>query len=390
MALKGKRIVVCVTGSVAAIETPKLVRELRRRGAKVYCAMSKSAKQIIHPDVLEWASENKVVTKITGKVEHVKLAGQVPNKADLVVVAPCTANTIGKIAAGIDDTPVTTIVTTAFGSKIPIMVVPSMHISMYRHPIVVQNISKLESFNVVVAKPNIAENKAKFPAIKELAELIDSALAKKDLMGKRILVTAGGTAEDIDDVRFIANRSSGKMGIHIAEQAQARGAKVTLVRGLTSIEPSPAIKDVKVRSAGEMLQAVKKNVKADIIIHAAAVSDYTVKKKSGKIASGKEFSLKLTPTEKILEKIKRLNPNVFLVGFKAECNVSKKTLVERAFSKLKDAKADLVVANDACGKGIGIGSEKNEVYVVNAGGKSIHFGPSHKREIANRILDMVK
>ncbi|MDP6670516.1 MAG: bifunctional phosphopantothenoylcysteine decarboxylase/phosphopantothenate--cysteine ligase CoaBC, partial [archaeon] len=312
--LKGKKIVLCVTGSVAAIEAPKLARELRRSGADVFCVMSKSAKGIIHPDVLEWASEREVVTKITGKVEHVKLAGDIPEKADLVVIAPCTANTLGKIAAGIDDTPVTTLVTTAFGSKIPLLVVPAMHGSMYKHPIVLENIAKLKKLGVVVMEPKLEEGKAKFPGINHVVTEIKGCLSKKDLLGKKILVTAGPTAEDIDDIRYISNKSSGKMGVWLAEEAVARGAKVVLVRGNTMVEPNCVLKDINVKSAQELFAAIKENINADVIIHAAAVSDYTVEKQGGKISSEKGLALELTPTTKVLEKIKELNSSIFLIG----------------------------------------------------------------------------
>jgi phosphopantothenoylcysteine decarboxylase/phosphopantothenate--cysteine ligase len=388
--LKDKKIVLCVTGSVAAIEAPKLARELRRSGTEVFCVMSKSATGIIHPDVLEWASEQEVVTKLTGKVEHVKLAGDTPEKADLVVVAPCTANTLGKIAAGIDDTPVTTLVTTALGSRIPVLVVPAMHGSMYKHPIVLENIAKLKKFNVVVMDPKIEEGKAKFPDIARVVAAAKGCLSKKDLVGKKILVTAGPTAEDIDDIRYISNESSGKMGVWLAEEAVLRGASVVLVRGHTLVEPNCVLKDIKVKSAQELFAAVKENIDVDVIIHAAAVSDYTVEKQSGKISSEKGLALELTPATKVLEKIKGLNSSVFLIGFKAEWNVSKDQLVKRAFDKLKVAKANLIVANDVGKEGIGIGYDKNEVYIIDTKEQVSHFGPAHKRDIANKILDMLK
>ncbi len=390
LSLKGRKIIVCVTGSVAATETPKLVRELIRKGASVFCVMSKSATGIIHPDVLQWASGHDVVTQITGKVEHVKLAGAVPEKADAVVVAPCTANTIGKIANAIDDTAVTTVVTTAFGSGIPIMVVPAMHISMYRHPIVLENLAKLKKFKVTVVAPREEEGKAKFPSISRVVSGIEMLFMEKDLFGKKILVTAGATVEDIDSVRYISNRSSGKMGIWLAEQAYARGADVTLVRGNTLVEPAYPMKDIKVKSAKEMFNAIKENINVDIVVHAAAVSDYTVEKQSGKISTKSSLALELTPATKILEKIKKLNKRAFLIGFKAEYNVTKEQLVEKAFKKLKAAKADLIIANDIGRQDRGIGSDNNEVYVVDPKKRVTHFGLEHKRLIANKILDLVK
>ncbi|MAG21859.1 MAG: bifunctional phosphopantothenoylcysteine decarboxylase/phosphopantothenate--cysteine ligase CoaBC [Candidatus Diapherotrites archaeon] len=390
MNLRGKKIVVCVTGSVAAIETPKLVRELRRLGADIFCVISKSAKGIIHQDVLEWASNNKVVTRITGNVEHVKLAGNVPEKADLIIVAPATANTIGKIANAIDDTAVTTFVTTALGTGIPLIIVPAMHGSMYKHPIVKENIAKLKRINVSFMQPRVEEGKAKFPPVKSVVETISNSLAEKDLAGKTILVTAGPTVEAIDSLRYLTNKSSGKTGVWIADAAVVRGAKVILIRGPTKVEPTQQMRDIKVNSAKEMFTAVKKNSKAGIMIHTAAVADYTLKEKQGKIESGKSFSLKLTPTAKILDQVKKWNKKIFLVGFKAEYGVPEKQLVESAFKKLKESKADLIVANDLKKKTGGIGHNSNEVYVVDRAKKVRHFGLMHKKDIANKILALVK
>ncbi|MCX6822109.1 MAG: bifunctional phosphopantothenoylcysteine decarboxylase/phosphopantothenate--cysteine ligase CoaBC [Candidatus Aenigmarchaeota archaeon] len=387
--LKGKKIVVCVTGSIAAIETPKLVRELRRMGAEVHCVMSDNSQQIIHPYVLEWASDNEVVTKITGKVEHVKLTGEVPDRADLILIAPATSNTIGKIAYGIDDTPVTTVATTAFGN-IPIVIVPSMHISMYNHPILQENIKKLKQHGVEFIEPRIEENKAKFPDVQKIINHVVLKFTKKDLKGKKILVTAGATIEDIDEVRYIINRSSGKTGVWLAEEAYKRGADVILIRGKTSVEPVYPFKDVKVRSANDMFNAIKDNITVDIVIHSAAVSDYTTNKKDEKISSENKINLELLPTTKIFEKIKDMNKDVFLIGFKAEYKKSKEELIEGAYNKLKLAKADLIVSNDIGRKDAGFEVDTNEVYVVDSKKNVKQLKLAHKRVIANQILDMIK
>lgn len=388
--LKGKKIVVCVTGSVAAIESPKLVRELRRMGAKVHCVMSDNAQQIIHPYVLEWASDNEVVTKITGKVEHVKLAGEVPDKVDLILIAPATLNTIGKIANGIDDTPVTTVTTTAFGSNIPIVIVPAMHISMYNHPILQENIKKLKKHGVDFIEPRIDENKAKFPDTQKIINHIILKFTKKDLKGKKILVTAGPTIEDIDVVRYISNKSSGKMGVWLAEEAYKRGANVILIRGNTTVEPAYSFRDIKVRSANEMFNAIKKNIEVNVVIHAAAVSDYTINKKDEKISSENKINLELLPTTKIFEKIKDMNKNVFLIGFKAEYKKSKQELIERAYKKLKIARADMIVSNDVSRKDAGFDADTNEVYIIDSKKNVKDIKLTHKRIIANQILDMIK
>jgi phosphopantothenoylcysteine decarboxylase/phosphopantothenate--cysteine ligase len=388
--LKGKKIVVCVTGSIAAIESPKLVRELRRMGAEVHCVMSDNAQQIIHPYVLEWASDNEVVTKITGKVEHVKLAGEVPDKADLILIAPATSNTIGKIANGIDDTPVTTVATTAFGSDIPIVIVPAMHISMYNHPILQENIKKLKKHGVDFIEPRIDENKAKFPDTQKIINHIILKFTKKDLKGKKILVTAGPTTEDIDAVRYISNKSSGKMGVWLAEEAYKRGANVILIRGNTTVEPAYSFRDIKVRSANEMFNAIKKNIEVNVVIHAAAVSDYTINKKDEKISSENKINLELLPATKIFEKIKDMNKNVFLIGFKAEYKKTKEELIERAYKKLKIARADMIVSNDVSRKDAGFDADTNEVYIIDSKKNVKDIKLTHKRVIANQILDMIK
>ncbi|MDH5783830.1 MAG: bifunctional phosphopantothenoylcysteine decarboxylase/phosphopantothenate--cysteine ligase CoaBC, partial [Candidatus Bathyarchaeota archaeon] len=184
--LKEKRIVLCITGSVAAVQCPEIARQLMRHGAEVFAVMSPMAQKIIHPYLMEWATGNPVVTELTGKIEHVALAGEHDNKADLILVAPATANTISKIAAGIDDTTVTSVASTAFGSKIPIVIVPAMHESMYKHPILDENIKKLKGLGVVFVGPRIEEEKAKIAETEEILEVVISKLsASKDFDGMK-------------------------------------------------------------------------------------------------------------------------------------------------------------------------------------------------------------
>ena len=218
--LNGRKIVLCMTGSVAAIKSPEIARELMRHGAEVYTVMSEMAQKIVHPYMMEWSTGNPVVTKLTGETEHVTLGGEHPDRADLILVAPSTANTIGKAAAAIDDTPVTTLLTTAIGAGIPIIIAPAMHASMYRHPIVMENVEKLRSIGVEVLMPRFEEEKAKIPNTVEIVEAVISKLTKsKDYKGLRVLVTAGPTREYLDGFRFITNPSSGKMGGAVAREA---------------------------------------------------------------------------------------------------------------------------------------------------------------------------
>lgn len=170
--LRNRKIALCITGSVAATKSPEIARQLMRHGAEIFTVMSAMAQTIIHPYLMEWATGNPVVTELTGKTEHIMLAGNFPNKVDLILLAPATANTISKIACGIDDTPVTTVASTAFGSEIPILVVPAMHESMYRHPIVTENMQKLKSLNVAFIGPRIDERKAKIAKVKDIVESV--------------------------------------------------------------------------------------------------------------------------------------------------------------------------------------------------------------------------
>ena len=380
--LKGKKIVLGVCGSVAAIESPRLARELRRRGATVYCVMS--SQNIITADVMEWATDNPVITRITGKTEHVQLMGLKPTKADLLLIAPSTANTISKIAHAVDDTPITTFATTAFGSKTPIMIVPAMHLAMYQHPILKENIKKLKKHGVEFIEPRISENKAKIADIYDIADRVEMKFVKKDLKNKRILVTAGATTEDIDNVRYISNKSSGKMGVALANEAYARGAKVTLISANARVSPKYSINEIKVNSVKEMFDAIKQNIKQDIIIHAAAVSDFSVEKKDIKIKSDKKIKLELTPTTKIINQIKKLNKKVKLVGFKADSNM------DGVYEKLRRSKADFIVYNDITKEGIGFNSDYNEVRVIGKNRKVTYIPKAHKKIIANKILDVVK
>ncbi|WP_048148441.1 bifunctional phosphopantothenoylcysteine decarboxylase/phosphopantothenate--cysteine ligase CoaBC [Palaeococcus ferrophilus] len=384
--LVGKKIVLAIPGSIAAVECVKLARELIRHGAEVHAVMSENAQKIIHPYAMEFATGNPVVTEITGFIEHVELAGEHENKADLVLVCPATANTISKIACGIDDTPVTTVVTTAFAHT-PIMIAPAMHSTMYDHPIVKENIEKLKKLGVEFIGPRFEEGKAKVASIEEIVYHVMRKLHPKSLEGKRVLVTAGATREYIDPIRYITNASSGKMGVAIAEEAELRGAEVTLVRTKGSV-PSLVENQIEVETVEEMLEAIENELKAkkyDAVVLAAAVSDFRVKEKAGaKIKSGKSITLELEPTPKIIDLVKELQPEVFLVGFKAETGLSEEELVEAARKQIQRAGSDLVVANTLKA----FGSEENEVVLV--GREHVKKLPRmSKRELAERLWDEV-
>ncbi|MDM7934724.1 MAG: bifunctional phosphopantothenoylcysteine decarboxylase/phosphopantothenate--cysteine ligase CoaBC [Methanothrix sp.] len=380
--LSGRTIVVAVTGSIAAVRAVDLIRDLVRRGAEVRCVMSRAARKILHPAALEYASCSPVITRISGRVEHVELCG-VGGSADLLLVAPATANTIGKMACGVDDTPVTTFATTAIGSKKPVMVVPAMHEAMYRHPSVMRNLATLKEMGVKVLDPRIEEGRAKIAEVPRIVLEVERLLGPGDLRGRRILITGGSTAEPIDPIRILTNRASGRTGAALAEEAYRRGAEVALVHRLRQDLP---VRQIHAESAREMLDAVMSELARgyDALISAAAVADYTLDPSPEKIRSGQDLALRLTPTAKIIRVARAAYPDLKIVGFKAETNVGDEELSARALESLQASGLELVVANDV-GRG-GIGEEENRVLIIDrSGGRTEVKGK--KSLIARRILD---
>lgn len=394
--LKGKKIVLCITGSVAAVQCSEIARELMRHGAEVFAVMSQMAQRIIHQHLMEWATGNPVVTELTGKIEHVALTGEYPEKkADLILVAPATANTISKIACGIDDTPVTSTVSAGFGLEIPIAIVPAMHESMYRHPIVGENIKKLQMLGVEFIGPRIEEGKAKIASTSEIVDAVISRLGTKDLAGTRVLVTAGPTIEYIDPIRVITNRSSGKMGVAIAEEAQRRGAHVTLILGAGSVAPPSGLKTLMVETTKQMHDTVMselRTAKYDLLVAAAAATDFAPESSHDeKIDSHtvKALNVKLKSLPKMIDEVKKISQRTFLVAFKAEHKISDEELVKRARERLKTSRADLIVANDVGRKGAGFQTDTNEVFIVGHGREVIHIPLASKSEVAKRLFDHI-
>ena len=380
--LAGKLIVVGITGSIAAVRTVDLVRELIRRGAEVHCIMSNAACQILHPYSLEYASSCPVITEITGRVEHVEFCGK-DGIADLLLVAPATANTISKMATGIDDTPVTTFATTAIGSGKTVMVVPAMHEAMYRHPGVLKNLETLKSMGIAVVDPRIEEGKAKIADKERIVLEVERALGPKDLASKRILITSGSNAEKIDPIRILTNRASGRTGVEIGLEAYRRGGEITIVHRYRMGLP---FREVYAESAQEMLDAVLSELESGYcaLISAAAIADYTLDPMEEKIRSGQDLVLRLKPTKKMIKEVRSAYPDLKIVGFKAETKVSDDELVKRATESMKSADLDLVVANDV-GSG-GIGCEDNRVHIINRqGGSTLVQGK--KSLIARKIVD---
>lgn len=383
--LSGKRIVLCVAGSVAAYKAIELARLLMRHGADVNCVATSAVTKLVQPEYFKWATGNQVITKLTGELEHIRLADY--NQSDLIIVYPATANTLGKLANGIDDTPVSTVLTVGFGSKIPILMCLAMHESMYENSAVKKNIGFLKN-KIEFISPQMIEGKAK---ASEPEDVLDFVLKKfglsSILKNKKILITAGPTIEYIDPVRVITNQSSGKMGVLLASELISAGAKVTLVYGTAVEKPPKGAKVIKVSTSKEMFDAVKGAMKKkfDVVIMAAAAADYTPENPSRKKIKSTQNKIKISlkKTPKIIDQIKKMQKNVFLIGFKAEANLSKKDLIKSAQKKLQESKADMIIAND-----IGFRYQKNTnnnaVLIVDSG-KVRSSGWKKKERIAKFI-----
>lgn len=392
--LEGKKITLCVTGSVAAVECVAISRKLMRHGAEIYTVMSEMGTKIVHPYLLEWATGNPVITKLTGQIEHITLAGKHDGHVDLVLIAPATANTIGKVANGIDDTPVTTTVSSAIGAKIPVVVVPAMHESMYDHPAVIENIEKLKSMGIGVVSPRMEEAKAKIPDVDTIVDFVRGVLGPKDLVDQHFVVSAGPTRGWIDRVRFISNPSTGKMGIALVHELISRGATVTLVLGPTAQVPPGQATIINVTTSEEMMDAVMKSLtdqKTDCFISTAAVLDYVPsKKEDSKMASGKSsLSVELIPTKKIIEEARKKFKDLLIIGFKVESGITEKELEKRAREKIDAGICNLVIANDEQKKGVAFESDTNEVLMVGPGEEVKHIPLSSKRVIASHIVDAI-
>ncbi len=391
--LKGKKIALCITGSVAAVESAHIARALMRHGADVFCVMSNASQKIIHPHLMEWATGNPVVTELTGQIEHITLAGKHDEHVDLVLIAPSTANTIGKIANGIDDTPVTTTASSALGASIPLMIVPAMHVSMYDHPAVIENIEKLRKMGVEFIEPKLEEAKAKIPDVKTIVDSVIGRLGPRDLLNKHFVLTAGPTRGWIDRVRFITNPSSGKMGIAVARELLNRGASVSLILGPVSETPPARAKITRVETTQEMLDVTLSEIAESnpmALISSAAVLDYMpLEKDDRKRPSGEAFSLDLVPTPKIIDAVRAKHRDLLIVGFKVESGVTDEELEKRARQKIQSGVCNLVVANDAQRKGVAFGTDTNEVIIVGENGYSMKLPLASKRDIAKGVVDAI-
>ncbi|HNR20377.1 MAG TPA: bifunctional phosphopantothenoylcysteine decarboxylase/phosphopantothenate--cysteine ligase CoaBC [Bacteroidia bacterium] len=395
--LQGKKILLGVTGSIAAYKTPELVRQLVKKGALVKVIVTESATDFVSPLVLSVVSKNKVYTSFYSESKsvwnnHVELGLW----ADLFLIAPASANTVAKMSSGICDN---LLLATYLSAKCPVAIAPAMDLDMYKHYATRRNISSLKESNVKVIGPDAGELASGLTGegrmtepVKIVAEMENYFSARNDFTGKKVLVTAGPTYEAIDPVRFIGNHSSGKMGIAIATEFAKRGAKVILVcgPGVSEVEES-GISKLSVTSADDMFNAVQKHFgKTDIAVMAAAVADFTpIISASDKIKkdNGEELILELKPTKDILLAIGKLKKkNQVLVGFALETNNE----LENAKKKLKNKNLDFIVLNSLNEKNKVFNSDFNQVTVINKNNRVIKFDTKTKTEVAKDIVDQVK
>ncbi len=391
--LAGRRIVLAVSGSIAAVKTIELARELIRHGAEVHAVMSSAAMGIIHPDALGFATGRPAITKLTGEVEHVQLLGDVPEKADLLLVAPATANTVSKMALGIDDGPVTTCATVAFGTRTPVVVAPAMHEAMMDHPIVSRNARTLiDELGVTWVEPLHEEKKAKLADEQAIVEAVIHRLANDasrpgPLAGKRVLVVSGATAEPVDPVRVLTNRSSGRSGIILATELHRLGADITLWQGRATVTVPPWLRShtQSYQSHADLSALVADSdlSQFDQVWMPAAINDYAPVPSTQKIASGNaESTLTMQPLDKIITRIRDQAPQATLVAFKAESDPSQ--LEARARDRLARYGAQYVAANHADA----FESDRTEIHLISQQGKPRIFS-GDKNEVLRDVVQTV-
>lgn len=340
--LHGKTIVLGVTGSIAAVRTIELAREIIRHGARVVPVMTKDAQKIIHPYALEFATGIRPITEITGQVEHVSLLGRGAGKADLFLIAPATGNTISKIALGIDDSPVTTFAATAVAAN-PMMLAPAMHDTMYDNPALVRNIETLRAMGIEVLDSLVDESKAKMLEPDAIVEHVLRRLGPRTLAGKRVLVVNGATHEPVDDMRTLTNRSTGRMGAALAREAWRLGAEVEHWFAHGDLRELPRVRTRRFGSLQDLLDLLPHTKGVDAILVPAALSDFAPERVRGKLASeGDAPTLKLRALPKFVREARK-HTDAAVVSFKAEPDAA--TLVEKARRSLERAGSRFVVAN---------------------------------------------
>lgn len=389
-----KCVVVGVSGGVAVYKALDVISRLRKKDVEVHVIMTKSATEFVTPLSFQSLSQNMVITDMFAEpkaweIQHISLA----KKADLMLIVPATANIIGKVANGIADDMLST---TIMATKAPVVFCPAMNTNMYENPIVQRNISLLKELGYEFIEPASGrlacgdEGKGKLQDTEIIAEETLRRLHfTKDLLGKKVVVTAGPTMVPIDPVRILTNRSSGKMGYSIAEEARDRGAEVVLISGPTSLRKPNGIKVIDIKTNEDMFNAIKNEFKdADIVIKSAAVADYKAKNYSNeKIKkTGDDLNLIFERDRDILKTLGDMKENQILVGFAAESS----NLKENAKGKLERKNLDYIVANDISKPETGFASDENKVTIISKSGEEVSLEKMSKREVAKNIFDIIK
>lgn len=342
--LNGKIIVLGITGSIAAVESFELARALMRHGARVIPVLTQEARKIVTPESMAFATGEEVITELDGRVQHVSLMGDVQGRADLLLIAPATANTISKIACGIDDTTVTTMATVAMGSGVPLLIAPAMHGAMFSNPMVAENMDRLSAWGVEFVGPRIEGKKAKIATVEEIVHATLRKLSERRMKGRRVLIIGGSSAERMDDMRIITNRGTGETAVELAIAAYHQGADVELWMGRCCV-PLPSFLPIKrFETLGDLADIVP-TIEHDMVIVPAALSDFTMDTEPGKIpSSGPDLDLRLRAAPKMLPLIRE--HCAVVIGFKAESQVEERSLVNSARLSLKKNRLAAVVAND--------------------------------------------
>ena len=342
--LEGKKIILGITGSIAAVQSFELSRELMRHGADVHVVMTKDAEKFITATSMHFATGNEVTTEINGRTQHISFLGEYEGQADLLLISPCTSNTISKVASGICDTSVTTMACVALGTNVPIMVVPAMNLAMYDNPAVQRNIEFLKDAGAVFIGPDISGKKAKNAGSQEVVEAVIAKLGANRLAGKKVLVIGGAAREMIDDVRVISNISSGETALELAVAAKREAAEVELWHASMTVNVPDFITSKRFSSVNDLMKMISENQQYDVILVPAALSDYAPIKQNGKISSDEEkITITLTKLPKVLPMLRKSAE--FLAGFKAE-STGGDDLIQRARVRMNEYSLDMIVANN--------------------------------------------
>jgi phosphopantothenoylcysteine decarboxylase / phosphopantothenate---cysteine ligase len=375
--LRGKTIVIGITGSIAATECFSTIRELLRHGAQVLPVMTEAAARLVTPESLEFASGVAPITELTGQTEHVKWMGS--NAADMLLIYPATANTISKIANGIDDTPVTSMATVALGSNIPVAIAPAMHESMFRNPAVQRNMDALRSWGISFIGPMTDGVRAKVASKEAVVAWVFKMMSKDDLKGKRILIIGGRSEEPLDSMRMITNRSTGLMAVSLAIRAFERGAEVEMWMGGCNVPLPDYIPTRRFEAVSDLVGMVD-SVDHDMVIVPAALADFApAEEHKGKIPSDKAYDMLLNPVPKVLPLIRARCDKV--IGFKAESGMDKTALAGKARARLKEYNLTAVIAND-----VDVSGKSSTSVILVTPDKDLELTGS-KMDVSNAILD---